>query len=94
MLLMLYGIPLWLFWRRLRSAGPVEVQLMAGAGMMLCVAYIDFGLSQSMLRDSVGLSGYLGLCLACWVSLRASELAWQQEREVSLGHFRHFEEPT
>jgi O-antigen ligase len=74
MLLMLYGVPLWLFWRRLRSADSAEIQLMAGAGMMVCVAYIDFGLSQSMLRDPVGLSGFLGLCIACWVPLRASEL--------------------
>lgn len=74
-LLMLYGVPLWLFWRRLRSAGSAEIQLMAGAGMMVCVAYISFGLSQSMLRDPLGLSGYLGLCLACWVTLRASQQA-------------------
>ena len=74
-LLMLYGVPLWCFWRRLRSARSAGTQLMAGAGMMVCVAYIDFGLSQSMLRDSLGLSGYLGLCLACWASLRGSEVA-------------------
>ncbi len=72
-LLLFYGVPIWLFWRRLRSAGSAETQLMAGAGMMVGVAYIDFGLSQSMLRDPVGLSGYLGLCLACWVSLRGAE---------------------
>lgn len=70
-LLMLYGLPLWLFWRRLRSARCAATQLMAGAGMMVCVAYIDFGLSQSMLRDSLGLSGYLGLSLACWATLRS-----------------------
>lgn len=74
-LLLLYGVPLWLFWRRLRSARSAEIQLMAGAGMMVCVAYINFSLSQSMLRDPLGLSGYLGLCLACWVTLRASHQA-------------------
>ncbi|MFO8045044.1 MAG: O-antigen ligase family protein [Halomonas sp.] len=72
-LLMLYGVPLWLFWGRLHSGCRAETQLMAGAGLMVCVAYIDFGLSQSMLRDPLGLSGYLGLCLACWASLRGTE---------------------
>ena len=74
-LFMLYGVPLWLFWRRLRSAESAETQLLAGAGMMVVVAYVDFGLSQSMLRDPLGLSGYLGLCLACWATLRSSQRA-------------------
>lgn len=77
-LLMLYGVPLWHFWKRSRMPHCPEVRLMAGAGMMVGVAYIDFGLSQSMLRDPVGLSGYLGLCTACWVAMRTHEASQGQ----------------
>ncbi|MCG6656321.1 O-antigen ligase family protein [Halomonas campisalis] len=82
-LLMLYGVPLWLCWRRLRRPGADPgTQVLAAAGMMVPVAFIDFGLTQSMLRDVRGLSGYLGLCVACWVALRA------HERRLSLPHER------
>lgn len=73
-LVMLYALPLWLFWRWLRRPGADPgTQVLAAAGMMVPVAFIDFGLTQSMLRDVRGLSGYLGLCIACWVALRAHE---------------------
>jgi O-antigen ligase len=73
-LLLLYGMPLWLFWRRLPGQD-VEpgVQVLAAAGMMIPVAFIDFGLTQTMLRDPRGLSGYLGLCVLYWVALRHQE---------------------
>nr|WP_298248821.1 O-antigen ligase family protein [uncultured Halomonas sp.] len=82
MLFLLYCVPLWLFWRRFRSVRGAEVQLMAGAGLMIGVAFIAFGLSQSMLRDSLGLSGFLGLSIACWVSLRGSERYAAQEQAI------------
>ncbi|MBZ0329218.1 O-antigen ligase family protein [Halomonas sp. ANAO-440] len=73
-LLLLYGIPLWIFWKKLRRAGHEPgLQVLAAAGMMVPVAFFDFGLTQSMLRDLRGLSGYLGLCVLCWVALRAYE---------------------
>nr|WP_255774981.1 O-antigen ligase family protein [Halomonas alkalisoli] len=73
-LLLLYGIPLWLFCKKLRRAGhELGLQVLAAAGMMVPVAFFDFGLTQSMLRDLRGLSGYLGLCVLCWVALRAYE---------------------
>ena len=43
------------------------------AGLMTPLAFIVFGLSQSMLRDVHGLSGYLGLSIGCWVILRREE---------------------
>lgn len=73
-LLLLYCVPLWLFWRRLADPGTApEVCLLASAGMMVPIAFIDFGLTQSMLRDVRGLSGYLGLCVVCWVAVRRAE---------------------
>lgn len=69
-LLLLYGVPICLFWKRTRGAGVgVESCLVAAAGMMVSVAFIDFGLTQSMLRDARGLSGYLGLII-CWAVLK------------------------
>ncbi|WP_248730113.1 MULTISPECIES: O-antigen ligase [Halomonadaceae] len=73
-LLVLYGVPLWLFWSRLRrTEACAGFQLLAVAGMMVPIAFFAFGMTQSMLRDARGLSGYLGLCIACWVALRAYE---------------------
>lgn len=73
-LLLLYGVPLWLFWRRLAfpDTDPA-VSVLATAGMMVPIAFIDFGLTQSMLRDVRGLSGYLGLCIVYWAALRRTE---------------------
>jgi O-antigen ligase len=80
-LLLLYAIPLWLFWRRLRAPGADPgIQVLAAAGMMIPVAFIDFGLTQSMLRDVRGLSGYLGLCVVCWVALRAQVISTARRR--------------
>ncbi|WP_311957694.1 O-antigen ligase family protein [Halomonas garicola] len=70
-LLVLYGVPLWLFWRRAKgSHRDPALSALATAGMMVPIAFIDFGLTQSMLRDVRGLSGYLGLCVICWAALR------------------------
>ncbi|HSH48626.1 MAG TPA: O-antigen ligase family protein, partial [Halomonas sp.] len=50
-LLMFYGVPLWLFWRRQTAPGSdPRVRVLAIAGMMVPIAFIGFGLSQSMLR--------------------------------------------
>ncbi|WNK20173.1 O-antigen ligase family protein [Halomonas piscis] len=73
-LLLLYGVPLWLFWRRAKgSRRDPTLGVLATAGMMVPIAFVDFGLTQSMLRDVRGLSGYLGLCIIVWVALRRSE---------------------
>ncbi len=72
-LLAFYLGPLSLFWRRLVDSYSPGVRVLAAAGMMVPVAFIDFGLTQSMLRDVRGLSGYLGFCVVCWVVLRKHE---------------------
>lgn len=69
---LLYGVPILLFSRRLRHPNS-GVQVLAVAGLVITLAFIDFGLTQSMLRDVRGLSGYLGLCMGCWAVLRREE---------------------
>lgn len=71
-LALLYGVPIYLFSRRLGCCSP-GVRTLAMAGLMTPLAFIVFGLSQSMLRDVHGLSGYLGLSIGCWVILRREE---------------------
>ncbi|WP_192036961.1 O-antigen ligase family protein [Halomonas sp. YLGW01] len=71
-LAMLYGVPLFLFSQRLRVCLP-GVRILAIAGIMTPLAFMVFGLTQSMLRDVHGLSGYLGLSIGCWVILRREE---------------------
>nr|WP_163503633.1 O-antigen ligase family protein [Halomonas socia] len=85
-LILLYAVPLWLFWNKLRrSRHAPDLQILAAAGMMVPVAFFDFGLTQSMLRDLRGLSGYLGLCVVCWAALRAREEAPGVARSGSCG---------
>ncbi|HEX5678312.1 MAG TPA: O-antigen ligase family protein, partial [Alcanivorax sp.] len=69
-LLMLYGVPLVLFARALRGRPDTTTRALAVAGLVVVVAFIGFGLTQSMLRDARGLAGYLGLVTACWCLLR------------------------
>ncbi len=72
-LLMLYGVPLLLFARALRGRPDAATRALAVAGLVVVVAFIGFGLTQSMLRDARGLAGYLGLVTACWCLLRVHE---------------------
>ena len=65
-LMALYGVPLWLFWRYRRRGDDEETRALALCGVLIVVGFIGFGLSQSMLRDVRGLSGYLGLIVGCW----------------------------
>ncbi|MFC3285473.1 O-antigen ligase family protein [Litchfieldella rifensis] len=66
---MLYGMPLYLFARFLRHPDP-DIRALALAGVLIPVAFIDFGLTQSMLRDVRGLAGYLGLSVGLWAVLK------------------------
>jgi len=72
-LLMLYGVPLLLFARALRGRPDATTRALAVAGLVVVVAFIGFGLTQSMLRDARGLAGYLGLVTVCWCLLRVHE---------------------
>lgn len=73
----LYLMPLGLFWHYWRRAGHAgneavqrEVRAFALCGALVVVAFMGFGLSQSMLRDPRGLAGFLGLLVACWCLLK------------------------
>lgn len=65
-LLAFYGVPLGLFWRYWRRSDDEETRALALCGVLIVVGFVGFGLSQSMLRDVRGLSGYLGLIVGCW----------------------------
>ncbi len=87
-LLALYGIPAWLFGRHLRRSRDAQTRTLALSGMMITVAFVDFGLTQSMLRDVRGLSGYLGLTVACWVLLK-THIVTMNCRTTSGGKLDH-----
>lgn len=72
-LLLLYGMPLLLFARRLRPDRSSEVRALALSGIAVVAAFVDFGLTQTLLRDVHGLAGYLGLTAACWLLMRRAE---------------------
>ncbi|WP_323772729.1 O-antigen ligase family protein [Alcanivorax sp.] len=85
-LLALYLVPLLLFWRYWRQGAKAknrEVCAFALCGVLLVVAFAGFGLSQSMLRDARGLSGFLGLLVACWCLLKQAVVATESQTVVS-----------
>ncbi|WP_300525421.1 O-antigen ligase family protein [Alcanivorax sp.] len=61
-LIALYGVPLGLFWRHWRRCSDEDSRALALCGVLIVVGFV----SQSMLRDVRGLSGYLGLVVGCW----------------------------
>ena len=69
-LMALYGVPLWLFWRHWSRGGDEQARALALCGVLIVVGFVGFGLSQSMLRDVRGVSGYLGLIVGCWCLLK------------------------
>lgn len=52
--------------KMLTANGSLHVRLLAISGMMVIIAFFDFGLSQAMLRDLRGFSGFLGFSVAIW----------------------------
>lgn len=69
---LLYVVPLWSFGRRIRHPD-LELRALALAGILIPVTFIDFGLTQSMLRDARGLAAYLGLCVIVWAVIKRKE---------------------
>jgi O-antigen ligase len=64
-LLMLYFAPGWVFAQRLRlSITDPTTRRLAGAGLMICVGYVVFGLTEMMFRDMRSASFY-----ATWMAL-------------------------
>lgn len=52
--------------RAIQANDNVPVRLLAISGMVVIIAFFDFGLSQSMFRDLRGFSGFLGFSVALW----------------------------
>jgi O-antigen ligase len=52
--------------KALKANDKVNVRLLAVSGMMVIIAFFDFGLSQSMFRDLRAFSGFLGFSVAIW----------------------------
>ncbi|SEM13990.1 O-antigen ligase [Halomonas daqiaonensis] len=74
-LLTLYLIPMKLFARRLDSPD-LEMRSLAVAGVLLCVAYIDFGLSQTFLTHNSGV-----MMFAFWLALLYGTLRARDKRQ-------------
>lgn len=61
----------------------ISVRLLAIGGLMVVIAFFDFGLSQAMFRDLRGFSGFLGLSVALWACLGYSSQASSKARVLS-----------
>lgn len=72
LLLALYLVPLRLFAARLRS-GSQATRPYALAGSVLCVSYIDYGLSQTFLSHNSGVMVFFFCAVICWAMMRHSE---------------------
>lgn len=81
---LVYGVPLVLFVRHLRRAGHPRERMLALSGLVVVSAFITFGLSQSMLRDARGLSGFLTLAVVCWTLLKSGRSRRGYRRCTSL----------
>ncbi|GEN29734.1 hypothetical protein HVA01_33800 [Halovibrio variabilis] len=59
--------------KALHASDNVPARLLAISGMVVIIAFFDFGLSQSMFRDLRGFSGFLGFSAAVWGCLGQSQ---------------------
>ncbi|AZV95137.1 hypothetical protein CBF45_16555 [Bordetella sp. J329] len=73
-LLLLYLVPLRMFMRML-GEGVVQRQPYAAAGAVLCVSYMDFGLSQTFLSHNSGVMVLFFTMVIIWSLVRAAEHA-------------------
>lgn len=69
-LLLLYTTFAYAFAKKvLQANGNVRFRLLAISGLMVIIAFFDFGLSQAMFRDLRAFSGFLGFSIAIWACL-------------------------
>lgn len=71
-LLLLYLVPLRMFMRML-GEGQIRRQPYAAAGAVLCVSYMDFGLSQAFLSHNSGVMVLFFMMVIIWSLIRAAE---------------------
>ena len=73
LLLGIYGLPLWLFVRLHRRSGELGFRGPAAAGVMLVVAYVLCGMTQSMFAHQITVSTYAALVgVLCGLSLNGA----------------------
>ncbi|WP_083571024.1 O-antigen ligase [Halomonas sp. QHL1] len=66
-LLLLYGVFASVFAKKgLQASDNIRIRLLAISGMMVIIAFFNFGLSQAMFRDLRAFSGFLGFSIAIW----------------------------
>jgi len=71
-LLAIYLVPMTLFARQLQAAN-LEVRALAVAGVLLPVAYIDFGLTQTLMVHNSGVMVYAFWLVVLWGGFRVCE---------------------
>jgi len=76
-LLILYGVPLWLFGRRVRDPDP-SVRAIAVCGATLVVSYMCFNLTQAMFLHNNGIMFFLLALVILWGALRHARAGARQ----------------
>ncbi|SFU43217.1 O-antigen ligase family protein [Halomonas korlensis] len=71
-LLALYLVPMTLFARQIHAAN-LEVRALAVAGVLLPVAYIDFGLTQTLMEHNSGVMVYAFWLVVLWAQFRVTK---------------------
>ncbi|WP_445005965.1 O-antigen ligase family protein [Halomonas mongoliensis] len=71
-LLLLYFVPMRLFGRQISSKN-LELRAFSVSGVLLCVAYIDFGLSQVFFAHNSGVMLFSFWLVILWASMRRLE---------------------
>jgi O-antigen ligase len=71
-LLLLFGMPAWLFARGLDSPDPARVGASLG-GLLVCVGFVVFGLSETMLVHSITLGWYVIMTALFMVTAEKTE---------------------
>lgn len=69
--------------KMLTANDSLHTRLLAISGMMVIIAFFDFGLSQAMLRDLRGFSGFLGFSVAIWGCLGRQLQDPMHSRQIS-----------
>lgn len=69
-LLMIYGLPAFVFYRQLQQCA-AQVKPLALAGLMLVLATLIFGLTQSFFSHSSGVMVYVFMLVILWAQVRA-----------------------
>lgn len=76
-LLALYLVPLWIFFRRLMQKPGAEEYSLAAAGLLLCLCYGVFGLTQVFFAHNSGVMIYAFMLVIIWSMLRNTYVSYE-----------------